>query len=144
MKQIDFPAIVHLTSNELEVRDLTLSLPVGPGQSDCRPHCRLILGDAIGERSDETGASAPDPRDEVDLGFAPDHQMEFSDDLTGLDQRWCARFDRRDRDGLCFRRRARSKPQRAVLQFTRDGWVRNGGIINYIDISMMYGFVVLF
>jgi hypothetical protein len=35
LKKIDFPATVHLTSDELEARDLTFSLTVGPGQSDC-------------------------------------------------------------------------------------------------------------
>jgi hypothetical protein len=31
LKQIDFPATVHLTSDELEARDLTFRLSVGPG-----------------------------------------------------------------------------------------------------------------
>ena len=92
------------TSNELEARDLPLGLLIGPGRSDRRPHCRLVLGDAIGERSYETGAGSLDPRGKSRLNSATDHQVEFSDDLARLDQRWCARFDRRDRDGLRFRK----------------------------------------
>ena len=103
LKQIDFPATVHLTSNELEARDLTFSLSIGPGRSDRRPHCGLILGDAIGERSDETGAGSLDPWGKSRFNLPPDHQVEFSDDLARLDQRWCARFDCRDRDGLRLR-----------------------------------------
>jgi hypothetical protein len=96
LKQIVFPATVHLTSDELEARDLTLGLPVGPGRSDRRPRCRLILGDAIGERGYETGAGSLDPWGKSRLNLAPDYQLEFSDDIARLDQRWCARFDRRE------------------------------------------------
>ncbi|TFV29785.1 hypothetical protein E4K64_36995 [Bradyrhizobium frederickii] len=35
MKQIEFAAAVHLTSDELEARDLTFGLAIRPGQSDC-------------------------------------------------------------------------------------------------------------
>lgn len=72
LKQIDFPSTVHLTSDELEARDLTFSLSVGPWQSDCCSNRRFIFRDAAGERSDETGAGALDPRDEARLGrFGP-------------------------------------------------------------------------
>ena len=64
---------------------------------------RFIFRDATGERGDETGAGALDPWVEAHLGLAPDHQVEFGDDLAGLDQGWYASFDRRDRDGLRFR-----------------------------------------
>ena len=103
MKQIDFPATVHLTFDELEARDLTFSLSVGPERSDCGPNRRFIFRNAAGERGDVTGAGALDPWDEPLLSFAPDHQVEFSDDLARLDQGWYASFDRRDRDGLRFR-----------------------------------------
>jgi hypothetical protein len=43
-----------------------------------------------------------DPWSESRFGLASDHQVEFGDDLAGLDQRWYASFDRRDRDGLRF------------------------------------------
>ena len=75
-----------MTSDELEARDLTFSLSVGPGQSDCCPNRRFIFRDAAGERGDETGAGALDPWDKARLGLAPDHQVEFGDDLAGLDR----------------------------------------------------------
>lgn len=48
LKQIDFAAAIHLTSDELEARDLTLSLSVGPGRSNCRSNRRFIPRDAAG------------------------------------------------------------------------------------------------
>ena len=102
MKQIDFSAAIHLTSDEFEARDLTFSLSVGPGRSDCRSNCRFIPHDAAGERGDDTSAGALDPWVKSRLNFAPDHQVEFGDDLACLDQGWYTSFDRRDRDGLRF------------------------------------------
>ena len=92
-----------MTSDELEAGDLTFSLAVGPGRSDCRPNRRFILRDAAAERGDETGAGALNPWDEVRLGLASDHQVEFGDNLACLDRGWYAGLDCRDRDGLRFR-----------------------------------------
>src|ERR1700746_181926 len=61
LQQIDFPAAVHLTPDELEASDLSLGLSVGPGRRYCRSNGRLILGDAAGERGDKTSASPLDP-----------------------------------------------------------------------------------
>ena len=96
MKQIDFPAAIHLTSDELEAGDLTFSLSVRPRQSDCRSNRRFILGDAAGERGNETGAGALDPWGQSRSSLAPDHQVEFGDDLASLDQGRYASFDRGD------------------------------------------------
>jgi hypothetical protein len=104
LKQIDVSTTVHLTSDELEARDLTFSLSVGPGQGDCCANRRFIFRDATGERGEKTGAGALDPRDEPRLGLAPDHKVEFSDNLACLDQGWYASFDRSDRDGLRLRK----------------------------------------
>ena len=49
---------MHLTSDELEARDLIFRLAVGPGRSDCRPNRRFIPSDAAGARGNETGACA--------------------------------------------------------------------------------------
>jgi hypothetical protein len=96
LKQIDFPAAIHLTSDELEARDLTFSLSVGPGLSDCSSNSRFIPRDTAGERGDKTSAGALDPWGKSRLNLAPDHQVEFGDEFACLDQGWYASFDRRD------------------------------------------------
>jgi hypothetical protein len=83
LKQIDFSAAVHLTSDELEARDLTFSLPVGLRRSDCRPNGCFILDDSVGERGYETGAGALDPWDEARLGLALD-RLDFAREFTGF------------------------------------------------------------
>lgn len=40
------------------------------------------------------------------LNLAPDHQVEFGDDLPRLDQSWYTSFDRSDRDGLRSRKQS--------------------------------------
>jgi hypothetical protein len=62
---------------ELEARDLTFGLSVRPRQSDC--DSGFVLGDAITERGDQTGAGTLDPGCEVGCGLAPDHRVEFCD-----------------------------------------------------------------
>ena len=57
-RRIYFPPAVHLTSDELEARDLIFRLAVGLGRSDCRPNRRFIPSDAAGARGNETGACA--------------------------------------------------------------------------------------
>jgi hypothetical protein len=96
LKQIDVPAAIHLTSDKLQARDLTLSLSVRPGRSDCRSNRRFIPRDAAGERGDETRAGALEPWGKSGLKPSPDHQVELGDDLACLDQGWYASFDRRD------------------------------------------------
>jgi hypothetical protein len=96
LKQIDFVTAVHLASDELEARDLPLSLSVGPGRGDRRPNRRFIVRYAAGERCNKTGASALDPWDEARLGLASDHQVELGNNLACLDQGWHASFYRSD------------------------------------------------
>jgi hypothetical protein len=43
LKQIDFPAAVHLPSNEFEASDLPLGPSTGPGRSDCRANRCFII-----------------------------------------------------------------------------------------------------
>jgi hypothetical protein len=96
--------LVHLSSHELEARDLTFSLSVGPGRSDSRPNRCFIFRDAAGERGNKTGPGTPNPSDKSRFNLAPDHQVEFGNDLACLDQGWHASFDGRDRDSLRFRK----------------------------------------
>ena len=89
---------------KLEARDLTFSLSVRPRQSNCCPDGGFVLRDAAGERGNETGAGSLDPWRQRSYGFAPDHRVEFGDDLAGLDKGGDASFDGRDGDGLRLRK----------------------------------------
>jgi hypothetical protein len=58
LKQIDFPATVHLPSHELEAGDLTSGLSVGP-RSDSRPNRRgCALREPDAPSSSETHKAA--------------------------------------------------------------------------------------
>jgi hypothetical protein len=103
LKQVDFPAVVHLASHEFEACDLTFGLSVRPGQSNCCSDSRFVLGDAAGKRSNEAAAGAFDPRCQSGYGFAPDHHMEVGDDLASLDKRGDAGFDGSDSDSFGLR-----------------------------------------
>jgi hypothetical protein len=96
LKQIDFTAAIHLTSDELQTRDLTFSA-VGSWRSDCRSNPL----NAASERGDETSADAH-PWGKSRLKPAPDHQVELVDDLARFGQGWYASLDRRDHDGFRF------------------------------------------
>ena len=54
--------------------------------SNCRANCRFVSRNAPSERGNEAKASALDLGRQFGRGFAPDHAVEFSDDLSTLDQ----------------------------------------------------------
>lgn len=59
----------HLTFDELELGDLALSLAVGPVRDDRGAHGCDVTGDAIGERGDEAGPTAVEPRIQIGFGL---------------------------------------------------------------------------
>ena len=93
-------------SDEFEARNLTFSLSVGPGRSDCRPNRGFILGDAAGERSHETSAGSFDPW--VSPASALRRVIEWNSEIIPRASTRYASFDRRDRDRLCLRERVPS------------------------------------
>jgi hypothetical protein len=82
-----------LTSDEFEARDLAFGLSVRPRQGNCSPNGGFVLGNAAGERGNQTGAGTLDPRRQFGYGLAPDHHVEFDDDLASLNKRGDARFE---------------------------------------------------
>jgi hypothetical protein len=71
LKQIDIPAAIHLTSDKLQARDLTFSLSIRPGRSDCRSNRRFIT------RLTAKGLVCPAVRILCHCGAGPIHQSSL-------------------------------------------------------------------
>lgn len=86
LQQVELSATVHLSFDQLQFGYLALGLAVRPARDDGGADGGDIPVDAVGERGDQAGPTALDPRTQIGLGLAADHNVEGRDDLACFDQ----------------------------------------------------------
>ena len=86
LKQIEFPASVHLAFDQLQLADLPFGLAVGPRRRDCSRHGGLILRDPVGESGNEAAFRPFDPFIEFSERLSANDAMEVDDDFAGFDE----------------------------------------------------------
>src|SRR5579863_3798304 len=103
LQEIDVAAPVHLALDELEIANLSLSLPVGPYRFDGSGDGGLVFRHAVGERGEEATLGAVEPGVEFSIRLASDHVLECRDRVARLGNEHDAVLDRGDSECLRFR-----------------------------------------
>jgi len=99
-QQIELGASIHLAFDELQLRDLSFRLPVGPGLHDSGLHGIPVVAQAIRKRTKRSFPGFVDPCGELEVFLLPDDPVESVGKISNDDERRHGGFNRRDKRGF--------------------------------------------
>jgi hypothetical protein len=100
LQKIDFRPSVHLAFHQLELRDLSFGLAVRPRLGDGGTDRGFVPNDAAGKGRDQADTGRGNPWIEIGDELLAQHGLEPIDEGAGFDERWHARLDGGNRDGI--------------------------------------------